>query len=342
MNSKEKGMTLLEVLLSTAIFLVIVAITFSSLSTFWRGFTGIDSTHQLKSYSQKTVNKLQLRLSECKRIFQDDTVGNLFLARLKGTEALLPDSRLSIIEETGSLDPTSSSFVSSSVGNSILFTSTEFPEVLEEIFDSGGDSYTVRIDKYIFNYYYLSPISNYTLGGTCGIRLLEWHSQGYADGGQIGAISNATKRANTIIALRNRGIQYAWMPSGSDPEDNATFYRLNTNGTVTSQGSGFWIGEDNLGQDTYTQKDMTHFAKGTLGGKYRAGISPNTGGTFNPGNSVPLFAAANGSFPAGFEIVIVGPRSAHRIFIRVVLAAEGYDLQKVIENSVLVSVRNLW
>ena len=330
---KQNGMTLVEMMISLSVFTILVAIIFTSLSTFSKIFSSTDATNQLKSYSESAVNKMGLRLSECKRLFENTSQDTPFLSRITGIDSPLPGSRLPKIEETGSLIPGDSLFNASSVGNSLFFTNTEYPEILKNISDGISNTNTVRIDAYIFNYYYLTQTTQYTLGNTPGIRLMEWHSVQYADYTQINAITNATKKSNTIIALRNNNILYAWDPTVTSP--SSAFYSLNTGGSMSGV-SGHMIQQD-------TQKEMTKFARGILWGRYRAGISPNTGGSFTTTQTVPKYAAASGYFPAGFEIGIIGPRSAHRVFIRMVLAAEGpSNLKVAYENTVLISARNLW
>jgi len=287
----------------------------------------MDATNQMKSCSQSAVNKIGLRLSECKRIFENTAQDTPFLARITGIDSSLSNSRLPKIEETGSFIPGDSLFNSSSVGNSLFFTNTEFPKILQL-----SSTYTTRIDCYVFNYYYLVPVFNYTIGNTSAIKLMEWHSKKYADYTQINALSGNTKTL-TITALYNNNVRYAWNPTATSP--SSAFYSLNIAGTITAQ-SGHYIQ-----QDAY--KEMTRFARGVIWGKYRAGVSPNTGGSFNTNHPVPEYATASGRFPGGFEIGIIGPRSAHRVFVRLVLVAQGTsNLLVAYENSVLNSARNLW
>ena len=62
---------------------------------------------------------------------------------------------------------------------------------------------------------------------------------------------------------------------------------------------------------------------GLVGGSYRYGVCPNTNSSFAPVDQVPLYAAASGEFPAGFEVGIVGPPNSRQVLARIVLAAEG-------------------
>lgn len=317
----------MEMMIALSVFTILVAIAFSSISTFSKGFMSMDATNQMKSCSQSTVNKIGLRISECKRIFENIAQDTPFLARITGIDSPLADSRLPKIEETGSLIPGDSLFSASSVGNSLFFTNTEFPEILQL-----SSTYTSRIDCYIFNYYYLAQVSGYTIGNTPAIKLMEWHSKKYADYTQINALSGNTKTL-TIQKLYADSVTYAWDPTVTSP--SSAFYSLNAVGTTTAQPGHY------LQQDSY--KEMTRFARGVIWGKYRAGVSPNTGGSLNTNQPVPEYATASGKFPSGFEIIIIGPRSAHRVFIRLVLVAEGAsNLLVAYENSVLNSARNLW
>lgn len=325
---KQNGMTLVELMIALSVFTILVAITFTSISTFSKGFTSMDATNQMKSCSQSAINKIGLRLSECKRIFENTSQDTPFLSRITGIDSPLMGSCLPKIEETGSLIPGDYLFNASSVGNSFFFANTEFPEILQL-----SSTYTVRIDCYVFNYYYLAQVSSYTIGNTPAIKLMEWHSKKYADYTQINALSGNTKTL-TIIALYNDNVRYAWDPTATSP--SSAFYSLGAGGSITGP-----LASHYLLQDTY--EEMTRFARGIIWGKYRAGVSPNTGGSFNTDQPVPKYAIASGKFPSGFEIGIIGPRSAHRIFIRLVLVAQGpSNLLVAYENMVLNSARNLW
>jgi prepilin-type N-terminal cleavage/methylation domain-containing protein len=322
------GMTMVEMMIALSIFTILAAITFSSISTFSKGFMSMDATNQMKSCSQSTVNKIGLRISECKRIFENTAQDTSFLARITGIDSPLSNSRLPKIEETGSLIPGDSLFTALSVGNSIFFANTEFPEIIQL-----SSTCATRIDCYVFNYYYLAQVSDYTIGNTPAIKLMEWHSKKYADYAQINVLSGNTKTL-TIQRLYADGVTYAWDPAATIW--SSAFYSLPAAGTAPVVQASHYIQKD-------TYEEMTRFARGVIWGKYRAGISPNTGGSLKTSQPVPKYALVSDNFPSGFEIAIVGPRSAHRIFIRLVLVAQGSsNLLVSNENSVLISVRNLW
>ena len=338
MKKNEKGMTLTEIMIALSIFTILVAIVFTSLSTFSKLFTSTDATNQLKSASQKTVNKIGLRLSESKRIFQKTSADTAFLARIILADAVLTGSCLPKIEETGTVSPLDSAFTASSVGNSLFFANTEYPAIVKNITASdGSDTNIIRLDTYVFNYYFLSPTSKYTIGDSPGIRLMEWHSKKYIDYNQLMAITDTTKRGNVIAQLNDTtsfDIGFAWDPSDTDV--SGAFYSFTTGSADPAPQAGHLIL-----QDEYSE--MTRFATGIAWGGYRVGVCPNTSLTFAPGITVPLYAASSGYFPSGFEIVIAGPRSAHRVFIRLVLAAQGAShLLVAYENPILISARNLW
>jgi len=337
MNKNENGMTLIEIMVALSVFTILVAIVFTSLSTFSKLFTSTDATNQLKSASQKIVNKIGLRLSESKRIFQKTAADTAFLARITLSDTVLLGSCLPKIEETGTVSPLDPAFTASSVGNSLLFTNTEYPAILKNVSASdGSNTYTVRLDTYVFNYYFLSPTTRYTIGAVPSIRLMEWHSKKYIDYNQLMTITDTTKRQSVIDKLVNapNNIGYAWDPSDTDVAN--AFYSLETGSyTPTKQAAHF------IQQDEYSE--MTRFATGIAWGGYRTGVCPNTSISFSPGITVPLYGTSSGNFPAGFEIVVAGPRSAHRVFIRLVLAAQGpSNLLLAYENPILISARNLW
>jgi len=325
--SDEKGITLVEMMVSLSIFSMLAAVVFMSMSTFSKASSSTEATNQMKSCSQKAVNKIGLRLSESKRIFENTGSDTPFLARVAGIETILPGSRLPRIEETGSLSPGDPLFTASGVGNSLFFANTEFPEVLVL-----STTCSVRIDAYVFNYYYLAQTTGVSICNTPVIRLMGWHSKEYADYTQLNVLSGNT-RTLTVQALFNRNIRMAWDPTATDPSN--AFYVINLAATLPNTATHKLVMDE--------QEDMTRFAKGIMWGRYRSGISPNTGGSAKTSQIVPEFGLPSGYFPSGFEVTVIGPRSAHRIFIRLVLIAEGpLNFLLAYENSVLNSARNLW
>lgn len=325
------GFTLIEMMLASIILSILVLAVAPVFNMTQRGFTSVEARNALKTSGQEAVNRLSHKMVECKRLFENTAVGNAYLALIQRVEApaTLADSRLPSLEETGSVTPSSGTFVPASVGNSLFFASVDRPRDLT-VNDSGGDTQIVRVDTYVFNYYFLSQDDSITIGGQPGRRLWEWHSGLYADYNQIVGITDATTQANVVAALQSGGIPVAWDPSSTSA--GAAFHTLNANGSITL------VGDPEIAERWAAEMIVIRRA---ATGSYRHGVSPNTGA--ESAHPVPHFAAADDAFPSGFEIVAVGPNSARQVFVRLVLAAEGsFGGGMTSEQVSLATVRDLW
>lgn len=329
-HRNQRGWTLVELVLASVILSILVVAVAPVFNMTQRGFTSVEARSALKISGQEAVNKLNHKLVECKRLFENSAndLGYLARVQLSTAPAVLANSRLPSLEETGAISPSSGSFVAASVGNSLFFASIDRARDLT-VLDAGGNSCNVRIDMYVFNYYYLSPENGVSVGGQPKRELWEWHSGLYADYNQLMALTDTTKRANVAIALRNGGVTVAWDPTATISDNG--FYTLNVAGAIISSSVQLLA----LG----SAREMIVLQKGAVGG-YRYGVAPNHPTLQHP---VPHFGTVNNNFPSGFEVVAVGPNSARLIFIRLVLMAEGsFGGNMSSEQTVLTTVRDLW
>ncbi|OGS47435.1 MAG: hypothetical protein A2539_08500 [Elusimicrobia bacterium RIFOXYD2_FULL_34_15] len=323
----DKGLTLVEVIVALAIFLIIVPVITSVLMNVTKGFTSFEASNSLKKTNQNTLNRIYLKLTESKKIFQnipsDPTVPhNAYLGRIVannyivsgiGCPKLLENSKLPIVEEQSSLAQGTTNFTPSSVGNSLFFANSDSTKVLTNILDGAGISHTISIDLYKFNYYYLTEENPKPMRAMPSYRLVEWESLNYADYNQIINYTDQTLKNNMAISLRNNNILWSWDTTVLESNINNAFYELNTDG----------LGKIDV-KPTHTiqilkYNILTDMNTGIMGGGYKYGISSNT--TYP--KKVPQYANALGKFPGGFEVAIVGPTSGRRVFLRCVILAQG-------------------
>lgn len=327
----RRGFTLTEVMIASAVLSILVLAVMPVIRLSQQGFSSMEARNALKSEGQAAMNRIGHKLVECKRLFENTTADNLFLARAQLSVPALANSRLPGLEETGAISPSSGTFVASSVGNRLFFASVVPPADLT-VLDGGGNTETVRIDLYVFNAYHLAGDAAKSVAGQSRRVLREWHSGSYADYNQLSGIPDPTKRANAARSLVNdRGIAFAWDPSTVDV--NAAFYAINGgSGALTLQPAHAIAGNSSA--------EMMRINTGLTLGGFRWGISPNIASTPNP---VPQFGTAGGNFPSGFEVVVVGPNSARQVFMRMVMAAEGTFPGTITSEQVLLTTaRDLW
>jgi type II secretory pathway pseudopilin PulG len=329
-----RGITMVELLITAALLAIMVAAIVPVFSVSQRGLTSSEAHTTMKNQGQKAVNRIQNGLVQNKRLFENVAADTAFLARvqLSGAPAALAGSKLPTLEENGSLSVSSGTFVSTSVGNSLFFAGNDAPRDYV-VTDAGGSTVPVRIDVYHFTYYYLAPDAAVTLGGKPRRDLWEWKSVPYADHQQLVNITDVTKRANTAAALQADGVAYAWDPAQTSV--NSAFYTLSGGGAIAAAAA-------HTLPKSVAKKVVDIKAGVTIGG-FKWGVSPNSSGSFQPSQAVPVFTTAATDFPSGFEVVTVGPNSARQVFVRLVLAAQG-SFKGVIshEQVVLANSRDLW
>jgi type II secretory pathway pseudopilin PulG len=339
MRSRKEGVTLVELIITITVMTLILASVMPLFFTTQRGFTTLEVNSVLPAATQEALNHIQHRLAESKRIFGNDAVGKSFLALVSPSPAAAPGSLLPVIASTASLTPASPAFSAGNVGNSLFFASVAAPLELKDINTTAGPTVSVRMDTFLFNYYYLSRDSSDHLGGKPRLELWEWHSVPYADYLQLGGITDGTKRTDAASELFKNGVEFAWDSSTSDKA--AAFYSLNNAGDITSVPAHTLVVSS--GRDA--PRKMISLIRGAASGGFKYSVSANTGGPFTHKYQVPRYAAPDAAtgFPGGFEVMTVGANSARQVFLRLVVAAQGnFKGYMSFENVVLVTARDLW
>ena len=327
------GFTLVEMMIAISVFVLVVPTITMILMYLTRGFTAYEAASQLKNLNQSSLSKIYLKLTTCKRIFQNDASGNAYMARINTSDipVIMGGAQLPSINEDGTLDPGTTNFVASTVGNVLFFGSNDATQVMENVSD-GTANHTISIDIYRFMYYYLTTVNPKGINGKQSYRLVEYQSVKYADYNQLFSISNATLRTNTVTALYNNGINLCWNPSATNV--NVAFSSLTVTGGINAS-SGHLIQKDK-----YTE--LTKLITGIMGVGYRYGVSQVSSGWTSAPKTVPLFAAQNVFFPGGFEVVVTGHSGGRKILIRQVLVAQVGPTIYGDDRTILCSARDLW
>ena len=330
-----RGVTLVELMIAIAIMGIISAGMATMFTSIQRNYSIEDARIGIKSGAQTAINKIALNLTSTKRLFQNTGADNAFLAIVSLNPALMANSVLPAINDGASMTPSSGTFVASAVGNSLFFASLDTGPYINPtpIADSAAALYTIRVDSYHFNYYYLAQNAKPIVGGGGQIMLQEWHSISIVDYPQITAWTDATLKTNLATAMYNSGYRYAW-----DSSQNAAasaFYSISSVGALTAVGSVPVLAQS--GDSRMAPAAMIKPLTGILGAGYRYGVSPNTSGSFSIPYTVPEFGVASGKFPSGFEVVVVGSSSAREILLRLVVVAQGAFKGNIASQQVTVA-----
>jgi prepilin-type N-terminal cleavage/methylation domain-containing protein len=328
----RQGVTLIEMMISASILGIVILAAVSLFRVTQSAFPSIEAHGALKGAGEKVMARLSRRLTECKRLFQNTSNDATYLSKVQLGSAgpVLSGSALPVIQTNGILAPGTTDFSASAVGNSLFFASIEEPNDLS-VTDSTGVISLIRIDTYRFNYYFLAS-RNESLGGKMRLTLLHGQSGSYADYTQLTSISDTTKRTNALIALHGCGVHTAWDTAQSTA--TTAFYQIALDGNLSLQTTH---------QIALGVEDMAEVVSGITMGGYRCGVSPNTGSGFESSVAVPVLATANGHFPGGFEVAVVGPTGNRQIFVRLVLVAAGSFRGLLAETySEVFTARDLW
>lgn len=328
---------MVEVTISVAIFLMITMSVYPLVRAASRSFSLSRARVAIATSSQETLNRIANNLIDNKRLFEqgtgDDFLG-LVLPDLPSSGAIpLPNSKLPDIMSSH----TSASIHPEDIGNSLFFASYAKSENIVAL--SGVD---YRIDTYRFYYYYLATDGSKKIDDKSIINIWEWISVRYADFNQLPIAD--PDRTDVLNELVNRKVNFAWDPSISDV--NIVFFDID--GTVP--GTAVLVLNPAHNIKRWNKKNITSIIDIT--GNTRFGVAPNV----DPHNTrfpVPSDSRyeenvyhsgiLDGEFPAGFEVVIVQPEKHRQIYIRLVMAAEGYFPSVTRrEQTVVVAATDLW
>jgi prepilin-type N-terminal cleavage/methylation domain-containing protein len=334
-----RGVTLVELMMAMAIFVVFMSVFYPMLATFTGGFAASEAHRALKTESGAALDHMGYRLIENKRLFLENTNDRLFFARIVLSTATqrtpIPVTKLPIAEANGSLCTSSSTFHPNSVGDALFFASFDSPIDQETMFATE----TVRIDTFRFNAYYLGAMGTQKtikVGNTgAGTRTLwRWQSIRYVDYNRVRAIANNPVKKAYLLRNMNlqKGVRYAF--DASTTNVNAAFYIISDSGTIYN--------DPNHMIQQYQCEQIANPMTGVAGGGWHCGVMHNSTGTLT-NTPVPLFATWSSNFPFGFEVVVVGTPSARQIYLRLVLVAEGSFKGYVTHAATkLVTVRDIW
>ncbi|OQA89742.1 MAG: hypothetical protein BWY26_01639 [Elusimicrobia bacterium ADurb.Bin231] len=334
MKKRTNGFTLVELIVAITIMAIITPVMSMVLFYVIKGFSSYEAINSINKKNQEMLNRIYMRMSVNKRIFQNTSSDNQFLSRIQLTNcpSVLANSKLAKIEEGGSLSPDTTTFIAASAGNSLFFGSYEFASTFNNVADSDSSTHTVKIDLYRFYYYYITADNPHSITSRPSYRGIEWKSIPYVDYRELINITNSTLRSNTVKKIYAAGIRYGWDPAATVA--SGSFYSLNSNGNITLQSA------HNIQKDKYI--DITKIATGIMGSAYRYGVSPNTAGWPQAPLKIPEYGITNGSFPGGFETVIVGSSRGRKVLVRSSIVAQIMTSYVTSQLTIVCSARDVW
>jgi prepilin-type N-terminal cleavage/methylation domain-containing protein len=315
-RSGQRGFTIAELTVSLFLMSIISLIFYQIFIGTMRTNMMLESHNDLAMLGQRSVNFVKEEVLQSKVLYQDDSRGQSYLAKLSVPTglAVLSGSLLPVIDTTTSFVPDSAT---RRTGNSLLLLREQVPSSywIDHDADSGTADIEALADLYTFQYLYLTQNPARSFKGLgYYLDLITAGSQPYASYVQISGMT-ATARAAVAQRLTTAGVNYAldpWKDAGQ------AFYQLASDGTLTGP-------VDHTIDLSLSESLLPEFRGGRIAGKmnYSVGVQLNPAlATIEPIN---LYAQANGAFPGGLETQIVGASSARKVMVRLMLVAEYGD-----------------
>ena len=341
-SRRERGVTLMEMIVVTAIFSIVFIISYSLLEETVKTSLFIEEHTDLPVYGQRAVNTIQRELLQTRLVFEGSAAslgpGYFGALAFPAQYPLLTDSQMPVLNPTGTLVPDGATRFT---GNCLLIARQLSPAVVTGL--TGGT--TLMVDRYQFEIFYLTKrTTGQNFQGTgYWIDAIQAKSAIYADYTQLtlwaallpGATAAADKtRVASVLSTYtevNTGISApatkAWNSGVAAP---SAFYTIS--GTL-----GFTA----IAQPTIPLTTATSLARGLAGGRvsgkmdYSVGFRPSgiarfnlttdvtkTDGSIQVRDPIPKYAVFNSAtplFPSGLEFLMVGPAGSRRILSRMVI-----------------------
>ncbi len=330
-RSRERGVTLMEMLVVVAIVSVVFIMSYSLLEDAVRTSLFLEEHTDLPVFSQAAINTIQRELMQARTVF-DGTVGSPgpgYFAALNTAALKYPmvsnKSLLPVANSAGQLVPdTATQFV----GNCLLIARQLEPAPIKL-----ANGSFLMVDRYKFELFYLTNRTTKRFSTADHfVDIIQAKSDTYADYFQLDQWQNQTTPPTNADKVTVNTALRTWVDTRTGIADPilrawdpgqvvaSAIYNINADGTFTGPVAGPSISLPNA----------VSLVPGMSGGRvvgkmdYSVGFRPTSTTTWPIRDAVPKYAVYNSStpdYPAGLEFLIVGPSGSQRILTRLVLIA---------------------
>src|SRR5262245_44765489 len=197
----QKGFSLLEALISLAILTIIIFILYELMIGSMKASIFSESHNDLEVFAQRTVNEIQSSVIQSKLIYEEDALGISYRDLLIASDldfAILPNSRMPIIEDIQNtiLDPDSGS--ETFVGNSLIIARALEPVPVPFDHDENGVTPNINflVDRYRLEFYFLTRQTSRNFNGSGGyVDLIRARTEDFSDYFQLSSAFAGLKPA---------------------------------------------------------------------------------------------------------------------------------------------------
>lgn len=345
-KTASRGFTLLELIIAGSITLVLVAIASSYMFKSFEANQYIKVQGYMRDATQRFVYYISKELAQSRRIFSNNTSGNLFKDKLPISSAEKALAVFPTVRPNGSFVKTQTCDIDAgtfiwplSMGNSIMFIKLDKTKS-----DYGFPSTVVqqKIDLYQFSLFFvknddtaLAPFDVWN--STPSLRpqyIVEWKSKYYADYSQfksylnyLDSSGNSAKRAQVVSQLLADNVIGLLDATKTVPND--AFFNLSNDLSPNKKPANYKIEEFSRRNPVLlkSSQDLVYSVAYNKGSNfpirsdvpvlYEASPSPDasTCGFSALPTSAPAYGGPASAFPGGFEIGITGPNSGRAVHI---------------------------
>lgn len=337
-EQRQGGFTLLEVVMVTAILVSSILVV---VQLFLRSNQAQELAIQLNRttvINQSLLQGMRVELGSSVRLFQNDALGNAYLASLSPVGVRPPITcNLPTIDPNGIFRQEATT--GSMTGNTLLFANHSWTDEFECL---STNRYSVEVFR--LTRYYLSEEDGGPQPGTpIGLNLCRWVSEPMADGTQIDDITDPTDRAEILEHLRTATpdvngethtvIELVWR-LGDDPAVLDTFRQIDVGGTLSSVPLAPRTSPWRVARDPrLSSDDLLHYRHLSVATNYAHSAA-----------GVGLFSVMDNTgdgFPHGFEVQIIGPSAGRQVLLQLSIASTRRGgLPAVSSQKVVVSTRD--
>ena len=321
----ERGFTFVEMIVVIAVTAMLALVVERTLLCTHESSRMLDAVRRATGRGQAVMHELHETVSASRRLFQDDDVGRGYLEALDLSR--MPrtgDSLLPQIDAVGALGPDVAG--DRAVGNLLHFV--EEAEPVPCVADASAGRVRT-IDAYRFVCVYPTETSRRLLkGAPPALDLVIWRSLAYPCLAQIHEVEDANERRSVLRDLRARfGYEIAW---DMDADADMAFYDIDALGNLSAVPDG--------------QPEILPDLDRSAWGRFVNGDVQMSRTTQSSWARRPVFCAEDpaGWVPDGFEVKIVGPSGARKVWLHLVVESPATAERSAVHAStVIVRVRDM-
>lgn len=295
----EGGFTIIEAVIVTVIVALMTLVIERTVGGVVETERSMRAVRNTTEKGQQATYRLRDLVSMSRKLYQNDTIGNGYLAKLSRTRFTpLAGARLPIFDEVNPMGP--DEVGDPHTGNCLLFIREGDPYRAVSV---AASKKLRSIDTYrLVNVYLAQSTRTVVAGGQPAVELVEWRSEAYPNYTQVIGITPVAERTQVVKNLYTRfGVDYLWNPTAAV---GAAFYAIDGSGNIAASPTAV----------TAIPEDLNVSPGGRfVSGNMAVARTDTTSQVRMPIFSVDPIATWT---PNGFEVKVTGPSGSRQVWLR--------------------------